>query len=387
MEDRAESNARAFSLLPTQLNVLGTVAATGAGYVFVGRLAAAANDSWTVSVQDYASPVGQARFAVGDMTNTDEGLHWPLYQSVSSEPATEDVGPTTNELSAEMCARVEAGSGTLSLWLPNPQDEELLNALSLCGLVVENNLSRHHVQLSLPESIPPVALSLDKSKQTIAFEEMPSLARISAARLELEVLQVLHGANEILPASGARAGYNKELTVTLDSSLQCELGFTLTKSGDQAEIAIAPRYLRNDRKLPMVPTKLTREISRSKSQLIENQRDLAEAQNALRRLPQEISRVRGMAARSAPEAAYKQSQLGRLSSMLNSAQSRTRRLAKVNPEMTQSIAQMERVLRYANQLASNVTIHFRVFARGEKGEFLLLVAASEASLNASASGE
>ena len=381
MDDATEvtvDEAIAFSRLPSQLNVLETVAATGGGYVFVGELASPALPTWQVSIKDYAAPAGSPRFSIGTLSSQKDLLTWPITRS-SSDPSASDQQEATNDSSgSQVIAWVEANSTELSLRLSVPNRQELARELSLCGFVLENDHGRHHVQLSVPRRISPVLLEFDKARQTITLNDVPDIGTIPPERLLLEILRVDQSQNGTPTSLALRVAADEEATVTLDETLQCQLSVKLTQSAQQWGISVMPRFLQNDRKQPLIPAALTKEIARAKPQLARNQRDLSEAQNSLRVLPREISRVRGMVARTPAAVAAKQAQLSRLAGMADSIQSRIRRLSKVIPEQAAGIDRMERILAYATQLSDRVTLHFRIHLQGEMGASLLLLVASDA---------
>lgn len=367
----AGDESEAFRNLPTQVNLTGTVSATGLGYIFIGHLASPAKETWKISIEDYAAPLGAPRFSVGPAAVVDDTtLRWPLLPTESSVATA-----SLNSASPDEATRVEVEEGKLALWVANPDDQPLLAALSRCGIVLENKHGWHHVQLGLPQSMPPVELGLEKTRQVELFEDLWDVTEIPVDRLQLDVVRVQRDAIDLPVGAMRQVGYGDELSVPLNSDLQCELGITLMKEADRYGIGMLPRCRLNERTLPMVPDKLEREIARSKAQLVKNQRDLVEARNALSVLPQQITRVRSLPARSPPEAAFKQSQLSRLAGMLNSAQSRARRLSQIVPEQTDGLKQMNDVLVYAKGLSNQITVQFRLLVRGERGEYTLLVAA------------
>jgi hypothetical protein len=190
----------------------------------------------------------------------------------------------------------------------------------------------------------------------------------------LEVVRVELGGAKAPTESGLRANLNKELTVTLDSQLQCELGIKLSESDGQLAIVVLPRYVVNDRRQQLVPAEIKKDLVRAQSQLTKNQRDLTEAANNLRSVPREISRLRGITPSSGLEAAALQVRLGQLEAMGSSLQSKVRRLSEVGPQLASSVQQTERVLTLVNEIANHATLHYRIIAQGEKGDLLLLQA-------------
>ncbi len=357
---RSAANAARVLDVPGQLNLTAAVQATGTGYVFVGNLGPTPDQDWIVSWEDYGAPGAEARFSVGDRTTEDGAVQWPLFFQLTAQSARKYVG------------KAEIKSGELSLRLLDPDDNLALGAMSQCGLVVQSAEDKHHVQLSLAESMEPITLDFEKSKQTVSLGHVPMLATVPDIRLELEITQVLAGAQQLEIPSSARAKCDEELVIPLDASLQCELGLSLVRTTDDIELTLAPRYQRSTRKLPMAPSKLERELARAKTQLLRNQRDLAEAQLAVRQLPSQIARLNSTVARSAPEIAYKQSQLSQMNSRLNAAQSRIRRLAEVNPEMESDVDRMGKILNLAKGLVGQTKIQFRILAHSDSGSFVIL---------------
>ncbi len=378
-EATSQSESEAFSQLSSQLNLAETVAATGSGYVFIGELASPPSEAWQLRIEDFASPAGGARFSVGPMSHDDEITCWPLSRVIADESASGESGVASTRSRTNRCGRVEASPSKLALWLADPKDQELIDDLSLCGLVIENGKSRHLVQFSVPRHIAPVTLVFDKSRQTITLEHVPAVGELSSTRIVLDILKVDFGEGDEAVSLPAHAGYGKELTVATDNTLHCELGITLTKSAGQFCIAIIPRFIRNGRKQPLVAAKITKEVSRAKSQLARSQRDLNAARNVLRVLPSELRRVRGIVPRTPPEVAARQASLGQLASRIDSMQSRVRRLSKVIPNLVAGIEQMNRVLEYVNGLAGQGTLHFRIYLQGDFGEDELLLLATSTS--------
>ena len=78
----------------------------------------------------------------------------------------------------------------------------------------------------------------------------------------------------------------------------------------------------------------------------------------------------------------RQGRLNQLEKIGKSLQSKVRRLAEADPKLTQNIEQLDQVLKRLTEITGQVTVQFRIYARGNADDFELLQATSQASSTA-----
>ena len=75
----------------------------------------------------------------------------------------------------------------------------------------------------------------------------------------------------------------------------------------------------------------------------------------------------------------KQGRLNQLEKIGKSLQSKVRRLAEADPKLSQSIENLDQVLQTLTEITGQVTVQFRVYARGNADDFEVLRATPQAS--------
>ena len=351
-----------FGLLPTEFDLASAIAATGPESILLCEQLSLVDADWEILLEDYSSPPGKSRFAVGAVSVAENLTRWPVNSLTSADDSPPITEPSVDDTPGKaLLAHIEAGPLGLFLKFSASTSPQLIEQFSLCRLVFRNDRGQHGIQLQASEQIPPLTLALDDSKESVTLDELPAAAMLSQDRIMLEVVRVELEGVPAPTGSDLRANVNKELTVPLDSQLQCELGIKLSESNGQFAIVVLPRYKVNDRRQPLVPAEIKKDLARAQSQLTRNQRDLNEAQANLQSLPEEFSRLRGITPSSGHEATALQVRLGQLEAMGASSQSKIRRLSEVGPKLASSIEQMEQVLALAikmsNQLSASLSYH------------------------------
>ncbi len=77
----------------------------------------------------------------------------------------------------------------------------------------------------------------------------------------------------------------------------------------------------------------------------------------------------------------RQVRLSQLEKVGKSLQSKVRRLAEADPKMTQNIEQLDQILQTITNMSGQVTVQFRIYARGDSGDFEVLQATSAATVS------
>jgi hypothetical protein len=365
-----------FERLPSEFDLSAAIAAAGPESVFLGELPSFEGANWQVRLED-SSPTGGSKFSIGAVSTDGSLLRWPLSGLTSVNESLPPAGLSAEETSGNtLLGHVEAGPTGLFLKFSRSASPELIEQFTMCSLTFRNDRGEHRVQLQTPQRIAPLTIPFDDAKKTVTLDGMPAANMLSPERIALEILRVEMGEVEIPTKVGLRASLNKELTVTLNSELQCELGIRLSGRDGQFAIVVMPRYTVNGRRQPLVLTDIEKDLARSKTQLTRNQQDLIEAQNRLVLIVQEMNSVSKTSPRSSQEEAALQVRLGQLDNMRASTQSKIRRLSEVCPKLASGGEQMEKVLASVNKTASSLVVCCRVVAQGETGDLILLQATS-----------
>ncbi len=362
-----------FERLPSEFDLSKAIAATGPDSVCLGELPSFKGTDWQVLLEDYSSPTGKSKFSIGAVSTEGDLFRWPLFGLTSAKGSLPRAGLSAEETSDKtLLGHVEAGSTGLFLRFSRSASPELMEQFTSCGLTVQNERGEHHMQLQTPERIAPLTVAFDDAKKTVTLDQMPAANVLSPDRIALDILRVEMGEVEVPTRVGLRANLNKEITVTLNSELQCELGIRLSSRDGQFAIVVMPRYTVNGRRQPLVLTEIEKDLARSKTQLTRNQQDLMEAQNRLVLIVQEMNSVSKASPRSSQEEAALQVRLGQLDNMRAATQSKIRRLSEVCPKQASGGEQMEKVLALMNSAASSLVVRCRVIAQGETGDLILL---------------
>ncbi len=361
-----------FDRLPSEFDLSKAIAAAGPESVCLGELPSFEGTDWQVLLEDYSSPTGESKFSIGAVSTEGDLFRWPLFGLTSANGSQPPAGLSTEKTSDKtLLGHVEAGSTGLFLRFSRSASPELIEQFTSCSLTVRNEHGEHHVQLQTPERIAPLTVVFDDAKKTVTLDKMPAANVLSPDRIALDILRVDMGEVEVPTKAGLRANLNKELTVTLNSELQCELGIRLSGRDGQFAIVVMPRYTVNGRRQPLVLTEIEKDLARSKTQLTRNQQDLIEAQHRLVLIVQEMNSVSKTTPRSSQEEAALQVRLGQLDNMRAATQSKIRRLSEVCPKLATGGEQMEKVLALMNKTASSLVVRCRVIAQGETGDLVL----------------
>ncbi|MHB8952038.1 MAG: hypothetical protein ACYC4U_03560 [Pirellulaceae bacterium] len=361
-----------FDRLPHEFDLSGAIAAAGSESILLGELLSFEGSSWRVLLEDYASTAGESRFFIGPVSTDGNVLRWPFFRLTDANASLPPIGLTAEETPGQtLLGHVEASPSGLLLRFSRSASPELIEQFTCCTLTVQNDSGQHHIQMQASERIPPLAVALDDSKKAVTLNALPATSMLSPDRIALEILRVELGGVEMPATDGLRASVNKELTVTLNSELRCELAIKLSERDGQFTVVVMPRYMVNDRRQQLVLAEIEKDLARSNSQLARNQQDLIEAQNRLVLLVREMKRVGKSSPRNPQEEAALQVRVGQLENMRASAQSKVHRLSEVCPKLAKNRIQMEQVLSFVKTMASDLVLHCRVIAQGETGDLIL----------------
>ena len=200
---------------------------------------------WKTTRRHQVNP-GFSRCGISPRENL---TRWPVISLASADDSPPITEASVDDTPGKApLAHIEAGPTGLFLKFSASASPELIEQFSLCRLVFRNDSGQHCIQLQASERIPPLTLAFDDSKETVTLDELPAAAMLSLDRIMLEVVRVELGGVQAPTGSGLRANLDKELTVPLDSQLQCELGIKLSESDGQFAIVVLPRYKVNDRR-------------------------------------------------------------------------------------------------------------------------------------------
>jgi len=324
--------------------------------------------TWELSLEDYGSPSGSSAFSIGSVSTSDGAVSWPIVsRSAQTVPAQSTDGASGDTL----LAHLESGPGGLSLKFSPSATPERIDRLTVCGLTLSKLPARQTIQLRTRERIAPVPLSFHRAKEAIALEGMPAPATISGDRIQLEIQRLDISPTRSLTVS-LQAQVNEEVTVPLDLSLACELGVTLSDAGGQYQLVLIPRYMVNNRRQQLVPTEVRKDLNKAKASLTRNQRELQEAQAMLAALPGEIDRVQSILPRNVQERHERQVQVTHLQQMGASLESKISRLSGAANTLQAVLQRTEQVIGLLEEMGHASALHFRVIARGDAGDLVLL---------------
>ncbi len=371
-----------FSNLLDALDIAGEASGAGSAGVTLGTISSSSAAQWQVTLEDYAGLLGDSRFTVGQSAMQGDLVRWPLLRTavaVGDSPAAAPEGTVAQATTAEQSpvGYLEARGQALTLRFPETPSTELLQQLRVCRLIVQQGQDRHGIQLSVPRRVAPLEISFDESTKEVVLGEVPELSDVSTDRVLFSVVQAAVGQTPLV--ANVDAGLNEELVITLDEQLECELGVRLVEKGGEFRILLAPRSTLTGRRLPLVSADIEKDLARAKSQLAENQRELTQAKSQLSALPAEYNRVRRITPNSPQEATMQQVRLSQLDKIAKSLQSRVRRLSEAIPKLTANMDQLNRVLQATTTLSGQVTVQYRIYARGNSGDFELVQSSSQNS--------
>jgi hypothetical protein len=360
-----------------EFDLSAAIAASGPESILLTEQFAAIDATWEVLLEDYSSPAGTARFAVGDVAATDGVVQWPVTSHVGADAAASDTEPAGDGAhDGALLGHIEAGPTGLFLKFSSSVPPEQIERFSFCMLVFHKATARHCIQLRKREQMPPLELGFEKSRETVPLDGLPAANMVARDRIVLEVLRVDLGASQSADVS-RRGNINKEVTVPLNSELGCDLGVTLSDADGHDSLVLSPRCTVNDRRQQFVAAEIKKDLARAQAQATRSQRELSEAQDNLQSISRRLDQLNSRSPDSDQEAAILRVQAAQLQHMASSAMSKVRRLSESGPKLTRSIEQMQRIVVLADQLSSRSALHFRILAQGEAGDLVLLQAASD----------
>ncbi len=281
-----------FSELLSSLDIPQEVSDSDPTGIVLGKITSTNVETWQVGMEDYSALLGSSRFEVGQPTSEGSTVRWPLLKKQTPEdPASSSGSETAIDVSGNgrVVAHVEAVNQTLVMRFPEAPDVSTLQQLGVCCLNFVAGNHRHTIQLSVPQRMSPVEASFSESKQEVALDNIPALSRISLDRVVFELVQVSFGQESL--ATNLQADANKELLVTLNADLECQLGVRLLEKDGEFRILLAPRTTVTGRREPLVRLEIEKDLARAKTQIVKNRRELVEANNQLRALPSEMTRA------------------------------------------------------------------------------------------------
>jgi hypothetical protein len=373
-----------FSELLGALDIPQEISGSDPTGIVLGKVPSTNVETWQIDLEDYAALLGSSRFEVGQPTSEGSTIRWPLLK----KPAPENtVSGTESETAADasegerVIAHVEADNQTLAIRFANVPDADILQQLGVCCLNFAVGNHRHTIQLSAPQRMSPLEASFSDSKQEVVLDKVPALSRISLDRLVFELVQASFGQESL--AADLKAELNEELLVTLDAELECQLGVRLLEKDEEFRILLTPRTTATGRREPLVRLEIEKELARAKTQLVKNRRELVEANSQLRSLPSEIRRVQNINPGTPQEASMRQGRLNQLEKIGKSLQSKVRRLAEADPKMMKNIEQLDQILQTITKMSGQVTVQFRIYARGNSGDFEVLQATTQVAASLS----
>ncbi len=362
---------------PIEFDLSAAIAAGGPENILLTDQLPTLDASWQLLLEDYSSPTGTSRFSVGVVEAAGHAVRWPVVDravAVPVEPGGASREPGGAE--AALLAHLETGPAGLFVKFSASASPELIEQFSFCMLVFRKATAAHRIQLRTRERMPPVEIKFEKAKETIVLGGLPMVGMVARDRVLLEVLHVdTRGAAP--PTAWQPTGVNQELTIPLDSQQECELRITLSDADGQYSLAVLPRYLSSDRRQQLVATEVRKDLARQQSRLTRSQKEMAGAQEDLLAIARKLDGLSLVTPSSNQEAAALRVQMAQLQQMAASATSKARRLSEVCPKLEQTIERTQRVLALVDQLSGGSGLHFRVLARGELGDLVLLQAASD----------
>ena len=256
--------APATGRLAMEFDLVAAIAATGPADILLGELPARSDANWEIGLEDYSSPVNAAVFQLGEMSSAENLRTWPVRCLAAASDAAPAAPASVDDPAGQSeFGHLEIGSRGLRLSFASTASPELIERFCSCGLTVQDGGTTYRIQFHKSERMPPVEIRLDKPKETVALGEMLTGIMLSTDRIVLEILRVEMGATQAPNAAGLRANLDKELAVTLDSQLQCELGIKLAENAGQFDLLVLPRYVVNDRRQQLLPAEIKKDLSKA----------------------------------------------------------------------------------------------------------------------------
>jgi hypothetical protein len=367
-----------FSGLRTAVDMVEDASAANSPVLSLGDIPATVAARCQIQLEDFGAPLSDARFELSRSETGQDAPRWTLLAKlplVDASSATDTEQQGDHGVANRTLAHLEASEASLALQFIDVPDAAIIQQLAVCSLIFEDGEHRHTIQLSIPHRMSPLEVSFSDAKQEVMLDNPTALAQVATDRLALEVIGVTVG-QDAAPANLV-APPNEELLVTLDAELEMKLGLRLAEADRQYRLVLMPRTTVSGRRQPLVRLDLEKDLAREKAQLARSRRDLVAANNQLRSLPAEIRRVSAMRPGTPQEASMRQGRLNQLEKIGKSLQSKVRRLAEADPKLSQSIAQLEQVLQTLSELAGQTTVQFRVYAKGNAGEYELIRATAD----------
>ena len=264
----------------------------------------------------------------------------------------------------------------MELGFERAKEEHLLDAMPTVHRLVAGRVKLDVLGLELDEkrASPSSHLSVGNNEWSAKLAADLSSLVLRAGRKELSMKLAPN-----LRSLGLRAGLDEELTVKIAPDHQCEMGVRLAADAQGFSVVVRPRYTLNERKQGLVAQELEKDLTRARSQFADNQLDLAKAQAQLKAIPKELEQLRKAKPESPQEYAYLQARMENLRGMGAKSEATARRIAPLLPRMASDIERIEVLLILVGEMSNRLRLRFRVVAGGEVGDLVLFETASGTS--------
>ncbi len=361
-----------FAQLPEEVELQFSGTLGEESHLALGSLTEDADASWQLEINSDAADLDAVEFQIGPCDAADGTVSWPIYlklQETGDENKKSELLSTAIGENSPIAHLVASQRKFYVAYDANKAKRQIVH-LRNCILTLSDGTHSHEMQLRKHEVVNPIALDTTQSNVTLDFavRTPPSDQRIV---MELDYPLGVPAGFSVEPVD-SQVGINEQLCMKSTELPFVEIGIRLTKASDKYSVRVAPRYLMNGKKQPLILSAINTAINKMSRQFVENQNAISAANRRLGGIPSDMSRVQSTRPTSTGHAAQLGAAANGLIKESKKLQSRIRRLTEANPQLKQNVENLKKLAPFVNQIGNDLEIELRISARTASGEIILL---------------